>query len=182
MTKGKQITCKSCKEAVEKNAKECPHCGVKNPTVNAAQGCLGFVVLSVVLGLGMYACSDNSETQQVAESSQQSAVQNHDEQMEQVISYYAVDYEITRSQDLSHGSRTRYNSNILAPTALTHEQQVATAAKAAKQIQNDKRVQVSSVNLMIEKDGVPKVAVSYAPDQKGWSGETNTGNRFNLEN
>ncbi|BCK23875.1 hypothetical protein VCSRO153_1975 [Vibrio cholerae] len=51
--------CKSCKETVQKDAKKCPHCGEKYPTVSNAKGCLGFIVLSLIFGIIMASCSDN---------------------------------------------------------------------------------------------------------------------------
>ncbi|EGQ9310794.1 hypothetical protein F7U73_07595 [Vibrio vulnificus] len=171
--------CKSCKGTVQKDAKKCPHCGEKYPTVSNAKGCLGFLVMVIVGSLVIGSCVDNKaiESPVTIEAEQLS----YDQQMEKFIQFYAVDYQVTRSVDLSHASRTRYNSNIFAPKALSHEQQIATAAKAAKDIQLTQRVQVSSVNIMIEKDGAPKLSVSYAPDQKGWVGDKNLGQRFILE-
>ena len=34
----KLVACKTCKKEVAKNAKVCPHCGQKNPTVNYGAG------------------------------------------------------------------------------------------------------------------------------------------------
>lgn len=100
---------------------------------------------------------------------------------EQLIQSSAVSYQVINSDNLSHATRSRYNTNIFAPQAQTKEQQLATAAKAAKEIQLKNRVQVSSVNLMIEEGGGAKVSINYAPDQKGWVGDKNLGQRFLLD-
>ena len=185
MTKTEKIyKCKSCKETVQKDAKKCPHCGVKNPTFTAKQGCLAYIVLSGLLGLAMYACTDSEPTSSSSSSAKIESSISHphtDAYYEQLIQSSAVTYRITNSDNLSHATRSRYNTNILAPQAQTKEQQLATAAKAAKEIQLKNRVQVSSVNLMVEEGGLPKVSINYAPDQKGWVGDKNLGQRFVLE-
>ncbi|EJL6329884.1 hypothetical protein NMR63_000400 [Vibrio cholerae] len=177
--------CKSCKETVQKDAKKCPHCGVSNPTLTAKQGCLIYIVLSGLIGLAMYACTDskqasNSANQLPSESISTTKLDS-DAYYDGLINSSAVSYKIIRSENISHATRTRYNSNILAPQAQTKEQQLATAAKAAKEIQQKNKVQVSSVNLMIEEDGGAVVSINYAPDQKGWVGDKNLGQRFVLE-
>lgn len=151
----------------------------KAPSVSNKKGCLGAIILICLFSIVMVSCSDKKTTNTPTTTKPEQL--SYDQQMENFIDYYAVDYQITRSEDLSHASRTRYNSNIFAPKAISHEQQIATAAKAAKDIQMKQRVQVSSVNIMIEKDGVPKLSASYAPDQKGWSGQSDNKQRFIIE-
>ena len=50
--------CKECKAAVSTRAKKCPRCGVPNPTVSSAMGCISLVVTAVVVvavcGGGLY--------------------------------------------------------------------------------------------------------------------------------
>ncbi|MGL4193220.1 MAG: hypothetical protein ACRCRU_11795 [Vibrio sp.] len=176
--------CKSCKEAVQKDAKKCPHCGVKHPTFTAKQGCLIYIVLSGLIGLAMYACTDSdqtSNTNQAPSATVSTPQSDSDKYYETLIQSDAVNYQIIRSENLSHATRSRNNANILAPKAQTKEQQLATAAKAAKEIQLKNRVQVSSVNLMTEDDGVVIISINYAPDQKGWAGSKNLGQRFVLD-
>ncbi len=45
--------CKTCGKEVAKNAKVCPHCGQKNPTVKTRDVILGFVVISIVIAIFM---------------------------------------------------------------------------------------------------------------------------------
>ncbi|XAG86215.1 hypothetical protein MRM63_13570 [bacterium 19MO03SA05] len=75
MTKTEKIyKCKSCKETVQKDAKKCPHCGEKYPTVSNAKGCLGAIVFIFILSAIMVSCSEDTPPKKVTpttESSQQ---------------------------------------------------------------------------------------------------------------
>jgi hypothetical protein len=57
--------CKECKQEVSTKAKSCPHCGAKNPTVSGketAQGCLGIIVLSIIIAVVVNSCGDDDAT------------------------------------------------------------------------------------------------------------------------
>ncbi|WP_406849196.1 hypothetical protein AABD45_02740 [Vibrio vulnificus] len=175
--------CKSCKETVQKDAKKCPHCGEKNPTFTAKQGCLAYIVLSAIIGVGMYACSDDKDTTsskaQTTQVSPQSAI---DAQVESVLSQ-AKDYELLHSNDISHAGRSRWEAYIYAPTATTKDEQLATAAKAAMDIQKNHRVQYSWVVLFDGRSSNTRsklVGINFAPDQKDQSGNP-MGGRFKVE-
>ncbi|ELA9711033.1 TPA: hypothetical protein KD131_002252 [Vibrio parahaemolyticus] len=62
MTKSATVICHSCKEEVKKDAKKCPHCGTKNPTISNAKGCLGFIVMLAVATFIVGSCVDRNET------------------------------------------------------------------------------------------------------------------------
>ncbi|ULF83361.1 hypothetical protein [Vibrio alginolyticus] len=106
---------------------------------------------------------------------------SQDDTIESLIQTHSVSYEVTRGVRLDTGNRTRFNSNILAPNAQTYDQQLATAAKAAKELQLTNRVQVSSVNLFTKVGGVASITINFAPDNKGWSGTTDYQQRFVIE-
>ncbi|MEZ8662356.1 hypothetical protein AB6D63_02860 [Vibrio splendidus] len=122
-----------------------------------------------------------AETAQSSNTSSLPIEQSQDELIESLIQTHSVNYEITRAVRLDSGDRTRFNSNILAPTATTYDQQLATAAKAAKEFQRDNRVQVSSVNLFTQANGIASITINFAPDSKGWSGTTDHQQRFVIE-
>ncbi|MGR3071466.1 hypothetical protein ABMY53_10520 [Vibrio vulnificus] len=65
--------CKSCKETVQKDAKKCPHCGEKYPTVSNAKGCLGFIVMVIVGSLIIGSCVDQDSTSSSTQTTTQSA-------------------------------------------------------------------------------------------------------------
>ncbi|ENB4393856.1 hypothetical protein ABHP78_003075 [Vibrio cholerae] len=97
--------CKSCKETVQKDAKKCPHCGEKYPTVSNAKGCLGFIVLSLIFGIIMASCSDKTPSN--------SSVQNP--QSTQNISSEAQWYQGTSIQDktLSNWNSATYEVKLV---------------------------------------------------------------------
>jgi RNA polymerase subunit RPABC4/transcription elongation factor Spt4 len=53
--------CKSCKQQVDTTAKTCPHCGVANPGVTAAQGIAGVVGLLVIIAVVVAMCSGGKD-------------------------------------------------------------------------------------------------------------------------
>lgn len=65
--------CKSCKHTVDKTAKVCPSCGVKNPGVTAAQQVLAIVVLLVIIAVGVSMCSGGSKETSAQKATQQAA-------------------------------------------------------------------------------------------------------------
>ncbi|AGB11004.1 TPA: hypothetical protein ACPVYA_004308 [Vibrio parahaemolyticus] len=109
------------------------------------------------------------------------AKESFDDMVESLILNNAVEYTVTRSVRLDTGSRTRVNINISAPTAVTEDQQMGTAAKAAKELQRKNRVQVASVNLFGSDSAVPAIQLNFSPDQKGWSGSEDNNQRFIVE-
>ncbi|MDQ2216366.1 hypothetical protein [Vibrio parahaemolyticus] len=75
MTQDKLYTCKSCKESVQKDAKKCPHCGEKYPTVSNAKGCLSLVVIALLGAVTLSMCT-NEQTSSTPENSQVSSAQS----------------------------------------------------------------------------------------------------------
>lgn len=56
--------CKECGKEVSNKASSCPHCGVKNPGMDAkstAKGCLGIIIFSVIFSTFMVMCSDSND-------------------------------------------------------------------------------------------------------------------------
>ncbi|MCD9491091.1 hypothetical protein GLP30_09380 [Photobacterium phosphoreum] len=56
----KEYSCHACKEVVQKDATKCPHCGTKHPTISNGKGCLGVLILSVVIGFLIHSCADSN--------------------------------------------------------------------------------------------------------------------------
>jgi hypothetical protein len=54
-------SCKSCKQQVDTTAKTCPHCGVANPGVTAAQQVIGGIILVAIIAFGFKMCSGGDD-------------------------------------------------------------------------------------------------------------------------
>ena len=50
--------CKECGKEVSTDARRCPHCGVSSPTTDTSGGCLGLIIVGLLLG-GVIALFDN---------------------------------------------------------------------------------------------------------------------------
>ncbi|WP_279050118.1 hypothetical protein [Cedecea davisae] len=57
------IKCKECKKEVSSKAKECPHCGVKNPGVKATDALYGAIFLAVLGGIGYWYFGSDDDAQ-----------------------------------------------------------------------------------------------------------------------
>ncbi|MDC0611926.1 zinc ribbon domain-containing protein [Vibrio sp.] len=183
MSKEKKIyKCKSCKETVEKNAKTCPHCGVKNPTITTAQGCFSFIILSLIIGFGFYACSDNQSTNNTKTQSQMTQLSDFDKSIDNLLHSDAPQpATVFYTDDISFASRSRLQAKIYTTTATTNDQLLATAASAARQLQQKNRVQfVSVIVFTSETDHEQPLTLDYAPDRKGTSGEKDTGSQYEV--
>lgn len=75
MTQDKLYTCKSCKESVQKDAKKCPHCGEKYPTVSNAKGCLSLVVIALLGAVTLSMCT-SEQTSSTSDNVQVSSAQS----------------------------------------------------------------------------------------------------------
>ena len=56
--------CKACKKEVSVEAKRCPNCGEKNPTMTTgkyAVGCLVFIVIAIIIAMCSHESKDNQE-------------------------------------------------------------------------------------------------------------------------
>ncbi len=49
MQNSKLCKCKDCQKEVSKNAKTCPHCGVKDPSIKISDAIGGFIVLAIIV-------------------------------------------------------------------------------------------------------------------------------------
>lgn len=88
---------------------------------------------------------------------------------------------IINSKDISHATRTRYDTSIFSTEAKSNDELLATAASAAMQIQKQKRVQFSSVVIFNNKDKeTPYLTVNFSPDRKGIEGKKDSGSRFQM--
>ena len=88
---------------------------------------------------------------------------------------------IISSKDISHATRTRYDSYIFSNDVTTNDELLATAASAAMQIQKEKRVQYSSVVMFDSQERkTTYLVVDFAPDRKGIMGEKDSGSQFKV--
>jgi hypothetical protein len=81
----KLVKCKTCEKEIAKGARKCPHCGQSNPTVNLKKGffgCLGFLLLFVVLTAFIGFIGGNKENSKQTESSVQTENDDGDYQAE----------------------------------------------------------------------------------------------------
>lgn len=98
--------CKSCKETVQKDAKKCPHCGEKYPTVSNAKGCLGAIIFIFILSAIMVSCSEDTPSQQNTSTTQPS---------QQTVTKTTEWYEGTSIQNktLSEWANASYNEKLV---------------------------------------------------------------------
>ena len=85
--------------------------------------------------------------------------------------WIARDYRIIENKDISVASRARRKVFIVAPTAVTPEDRLATLVRATSQIWRNERPSYISTFLLAYDVGVPVARVSYAPDGCGVSGQ-----------
>ena len=85
--------------------------------------------------------------------------------------WIAHDYRIFEDKDISVTSRTRRRVLIVAPTAVTPEDRLATLVRATAQIWRNEYPDYISTFLLLYDAGVPVARVSYAPDGCGVSGQ-----------
>lgn len=146
---------------------------------------ISFVWMSLILIVGATGddiAEDKDTTSSKAQTTQVSPQSAIDAQVESVLSQ-AKDYELLHSKDISYAGRSRREAYIYAPTATTKDEQLATAAKAAMDIQKNNRVQYSWVVLFDERSSDTRsklVGINFAPDQKDQSGNP-MGGRFKVE-
>ncbi|KKA45127.1 hypothetical protein [Salinivibrio sp. KP-1] len=139
------------------------------------KGCLQAIIGIFVIAFALALFTDDEPAKDSTPVAQEQSAT--DQKIDGIINQ-AQPYKVGYSKDLSIGNRSRFNANITTADNLSDEQLLATAAQAAKDLQLKNRVQVASVNVMV--NGAPKVTVNYAPDMKGWSGDY-TGGRFVIE-
>lgn len=88
---------------------------------------------------------------------------------------------ILEANNISHATRTRFDTYIFAPEATSNDLLLATAAGVAMQMQRDNKVQYSSVVVFSDQERTtPYLSVEFAPDRKGNMGEIDSGSRFKV--
>ena len=85
------------------------------------------------------------------------------------------EFKVVEDEDISFGNRLRRRINIVAPTALTREDRIATLIEAARQAWQKHHSQFITLFLLSFESGPTVARIDYAPDKCGASGEDCTG-------
>ena len=98
------------------------------------------------------------------------------EPIEPKVEWKAHEFKIVQNKDISSSNRNRRRVAIVARTALTREDRIATLVKAVRQVWKQHHSQFITASLWpYEKSGPPLAMIDYAPDKCGVSGEDCTG-------
>lgn len=182
--KEKIYTCVKCKGEVEKNAKVCPHCGRKNPTVGLGVTILAWVILISVL-FAIFSPGDEEKESSATQSEQ--VISEIDKYMDSLqYSGQAKQAFIVELSDISFSGRDRLKARAYSTDATTDKELLATAVATARQLQLEKRVQFVSVIMHSTESAArnhdtPILVLDYAADRKGVSGEKDEGSRYKLD-
>ena len=87
----------------------------------------------------------------------------------------AHEFEVVKDEDISAGNRLRRRVTVMAPTALTREDRIATLIEAAIQAWQKHHSQFIAMSLIPFESGPPIARMDYAPDKCGVSGTKCTG-------
>lgn len=157
----KLTPCKTCKKDVDKNAKTCPHCGAGYPAStpsDIAKGCLGFVVLVIIMAFWMNSC-----TSEDAPPPPSLKLTN------------AKPYLVIGQKDNSFAGRKRLQFNITSSQSKTFSDLAETAIKAAIDKQIETSADVIYIYLehsaKLSNKGIIYASASYAADGGGNSGD-----------
>ena len=86
------------------------------------------------------------------------------------VEWIAHDFTIFKDEDISFSTRTRRRVTVVAPTALTPEDRIATLVEAALQSWQKHRSQYITMFLLPFESGPTIARLDYAPDKCGISG------------
>lgn len=155
--------CKTCKKDVSIEAKRCPHCGEKNPTMTAkkyAIGCFVFIVIVVVISM----CSHGKKTD---ESPKAEAAETTQNQNTSTIKFdiNVTDIEFTKqfNSRMKQGGLSKYkinNLNFSTPDqdhlsrATVDYAGGAYSIEVVKNSRNNKIVEVSSILIADDTDEI----------------------------
>lgn len=132
---GRLVECKTCRHQVDQTAKVCPGCGVRNPGINTAKGCLLMTGLILLMSFSIaYFTTDrpreeiqveqtsellpeqtaNIITKRAADSIEPAVTQIHyvlnDHSLDQFLKEYGQDY-VTQAVKLSRGFKRFLEKN-----------------------------------------------------------------------
>jgi hypothetical protein len=155
----------------------------KVKTTNKKQGCLSAIIFILVFAAVMASCSDKKKTESnLVEVTQTTELSALDAQIDSIITE-AKGYEVLSASNISTANRSRFKTFIYSPDAKTKDEQLATAAKAAMDIQAANRAQYSFVVLFDSSESDTRnalIQINFAPDERDHSGEP-MGGRFKVE-
>lgn len=167
------VSCRKCKQQVEKKAKKCPLCGVASPAAKSsdiAKGCLSMIVLLIVIGFVLKSCiggSDESETK----------LQKDTQTSLSINTELAQKYVILDTQTYATPpNKLGLKFVIYAENADTFEKRGQTLIKAAHELVEDKKLYEVVVRLSalpsMKPDYIHAGLVTYSPHKKDtWGNE-----------
>ena len=88
-----------------------------------------------------------------------------------VVEWIAHEFTVFKDEDISFSNRTRRRVTVVAPTALTPEDRIATLVEAALQSWQKHHSQYIALFLLPFESGPTIARIDYAPDKCGISGE-----------
>lgn len=148
-----------------------------------AKICAGVNFTFFVLIIILVIYSDKQPSQNVLKEAVANSNESEiDSQIQQLlVSEKIKPTNIIASKNISFAQRTRIYTYLCSSETNSNEELLATAANAAMQIQKDMKVQYSSVVMFDSRDReITYLAVDFAPDRKGASGDEDSGSRFNV--
>ena len=137
-----------------------------------------FVLIIIVVVFSDKQSSQNVVNDAVAHSNESEI----DRQIQQLLASGKVKAsKVISSKDISFAARSRIYTYLFSPEASSNEELLATAAAEAMQIQKEMEVQYSSVVMFDSQNReTTYLAVDFAPDRKGASGDKDSGSHFNV--
>ena len=91
------------------------------------------------------------------------------------VEWNAHEFTVVKDQDISSSNRARRRVTVVASTALSREDRIATLVEAARQAWQKHHSQFIGMFLLAFESGPPIARIDYAPDKCGVSGENCTG-------
>ena len=137
-----------------------------------------FVILFIIVIFSNKQATQNVSQETVVRSNESEI----DNQIQQLLASEKIKpSKIISSKDISFATRSRRYTYLFSSEVSNNDELLATAADAAMQIQKEMDVQYSSVVLFDSQNReTTYLAVDFAPDRKGASGEKDSGSRFNV--
>lgn len=182
----KIYTCIKCSAQIEKNSKQCPHCGRKYPRVPLILLVCLILCIFLLVGLGITTIFTNTE-QSATTTHNERVVSNVDSYIANLITTELIkDSVITATHDTSNATRSRMQVWAYSTQAKSDREFLAAAATIATEYQHKDRAQLVSVIMHSTEESaiqhnIPILVLDYSIDRKGPGGEKDQGSHYKLE-